>query len=296
MLIAAERAPPRPDESPRAAPADYDLVCRAVEFVTEQRFAQPSLAEVAAHVGLSTSHFHRLFRRWAGVSPKLFLQALTLDHAKGLLRQSASVLDAAYAVGLSGESRLHDLFVTHEAMTPGTYKRGGEGLDIAYGFHPSPFGLALLMASPLGLVSLAFVDGAGDSTWVLQEMQARWPRASYTHAPERTAPCAARIFAGASDAQTTVDIVLIGTDFEIRVWRALLKVPRGCAVSYGDVARDLGCPSAARAVGQAVGRNPIAFVVPCHRVVGAGGALTGYHWGLTRKRVLLGFEAARPAR
>jgi AraC family transcriptional regulator of adaptative response/methylated-DNA-[protein]-cysteine methyltransferase len=275
---------------------DYDLVCRAVEYVAAHAEAQPPLAEVAAHVGLSESHFHRLFRRWAGVSPKLFLEALTLDHARRLLRQGASLLDAAYAVGFSGPSRLHDLFVAHEAMTPGAYKRGGEGIELAYGFHPSPFGLALLMASERGLAGLAFADGEDDCGRVLAEMQARWPCATYVHAPERTAGEATKIFALRAKAGDSLDIVLIGTDFEIRVWRALLKVPAGCIVSYGAVARAVGCPNASRAVGRAVGHNPLAFVVPCHRVVGLSGKLTGYHWGLTRKRVLLGFEATRLAR
>jgi AraC family transcriptional regulator, regulatory protein of adaptative response / methylated-DNA-[protein]-cysteine methyltransferase len=291
MLMVSEQSVPQRART-SATLYDYDRVRRAVAFVSGKRLEQPSLDEIAAHVGLSPAHFHRLFRRWAGVSPKLFLQALTLDHAKRLLRGSASVLDTAYEVGLSGESRLHDLFVAHEAMTPGAYKRAGEGLEIVYGFHPSPFGLALVMASPLGLTGLAFADGENDRAHVLAEMQARWPLARYVHDPARTARYVQAVF-GAPAGHANVDVVLIGSDFEIRVWRALLKVPTGHAVTYGDVAQHIGCPAAARAVGRAVGRNPLAFVVPCHRVIGASGALTGYHWGLTRKRVLLGWEAAR---
>lgn len=271
---------------------DYARIRQALAFLAESRFAQPPLAEVAAQAGLSEAHFQRLFKRWAGLSPKEFLQALTLDHARALLRDSASLLDAAHEVGLSGPGRLHDLFVTHEAMSPGEYKAGGEGLEIAYGFHPSPFGEALVMATPRGLAGLAFCDDESGRETMLADMQARWPRASYREGAAATAPLSARIFNPARwRPGTPLRLVLIGSDFELKVWQTLLKVPAGRATSYGAIAAHLGKPRAARAVGAAVGRNPLSFVVPCHRVLGKDGTLTGYHWGLTRKRAMLGWEA-----
>jgi AraC family transcriptional regulator of adaptative response/methylated-DNA-[protein]-cysteine methyltransferase len=271
---------------------DYARIRQALAFLAESRFEQPPLAEVAAEAGLSEAHFQRLFKRWAGLSPKEFLQALTLDHARALLRDSASVLDAAHEVGLSGPGRLHDLFVTHEAMSPGEYKAGGEGLKIAYGFHPSPFGEALVMATPRGLAGLAFCDDESGHEAVLADMTTRWPRASYRRDDPATAPFDARIFDPARwRPGTPLRLVLIGSDFELKVWQTLLKVPVGRATSYGAIAAHLGKPKAARAVGAAVGRNPLSFVVPCHRVLGKDGTLTGYHWGLTRKRAMLGWEA-----
>jgi AraC family transcriptional regulator of adaptative response/methylated-DNA-[protein]-cysteine methyltransferase len=253
---------------------------------------------VAAHLGLEPTQCQKLFKRWCGLSPKEFVQALTVHHARGLLKDSASVLDAAYEVGLSGGSRLHDLFVSHEAMTPGEYKRRGEGLEMAYGFHASPFGEALLIATRRGLAGLAFVDE--DKGQVprdaLADMMLRWPKARFVAAPDRTAPFARLVFNPADwSKDRPVRLVLIGSDFEVRVWEALLKIPMGRAVSYSDIASHLGRPTAARAVGTAVGRNPISFVVPCHRVLGRDGSLTGYHWGLTRKRALIGWEAGRVA-
>jgi AraC family transcriptional regulator of adaptative response/methylated-DNA-[protein]-cysteine methyltransferase len=236
-----------------------------------------------------------LFRRWAGLSPKAFLQALTLDHARTLLRASASVLDASYEVGLSGPGRLHDLFVTHEAMSPGEWKSGGQGLTIAYGFHPSPFGTGLVMATGRGLSGLAFAD-PGKEKAALADMRRRWPKAKYVEDTARTAPLAARIFDRRLwRPDRPLRVVLIGTDFEVRVWETLMRIPLGRATTYSDIAGSLGAPKAARAVGAAVGKNPVCFVVPCHRVIGKSGELTGYHWGLTRKRAMLGWEAGQAA-
>jgi len=236
-----------------------------------------------------------MFRRWAGLTPKDFLAALTLDHARKLLRQSASVLDAAYEVGLSGPGRLHDLFVTHEAMSPGEWKAGGAGLSIAYGFHPSPFGKALVMITPRGLSGLAFAD-PGEERSALADMQRRWPRARYVEDAAATVPYARRIFDSTMwRPEQPLRVVLIGTDWEIRVWETLLKVPMGRATTYSDIASKVRAPKAARAVGAAVGKNPVCFVVPCHRVLGKSGDLTGYHWGLTRKRAMLGWEAGKVA-
>ncbi|MDJ1158917.1 bifunctional helix-turn-helix domain-containing protein/methylated-DNA--[protein]-cysteine S-methyltransferase [Chelatococcus sp. SYSU_G07232] len=275
--------------------ADYERVRRILAYITEHWRSQPSLEAIADHVGLSTTHVHHLFRRWAGLSPKAFLQAITLDHAKALLADSASVLDTTYEVGLSGPGRLHDLFVTHEAMSPGDWKARGEGLVMRYGFHPSPFGEAILVATDRGLAGLGFVDG-GDRAAALADMKGRWPRAHYVEDAGATAPLARRIFDPTLwRPEHPLRVVLIGTDFEVRVWQALLRIPLGRATTYSDIACRLGKPAASRAVGAAVGKNPISFVVPCHRVLGRSGALTGYHWGLTRKQAILGWEAGKAA-
>jgi AraC family transcriptional regulator of adaptative response/methylated-DNA-[protein]-cysteine methyltransferase len=284
-------AEPRRTSKLAAASDDYRIVKQVIEFLTENWREQPSLETVAAELGMEPTRLQKLFTRWAGLSPKAFLQAVTLDHARGLLAQSATVLDTTYEVGLSGPGRLHDLFVTHEAVTPGIYRARGEGLTIRYGFHPSPFGRALVMATEYGLAGLAFSDDEGDEA-ALADMTRRWPRAEYVLDQRATAPLAGRVFDPRKwSADTPLRVVLIGSDFEIRVWETLLKVPFGRATTYSDVARRIGRPSASRAVGAAVGRNPISFVVPCHRVIGRSGGLTGYHWGLTRKRAILGWEA-----
>ncbi len=277
---------------------DYELIRRAIAFLSETWTEQPSLDRLAAHLGLSPAHCQKLFKRWCGLSPKEFVQAITVDHARGLLEGSASVLDAAHEVGLSGGSRLHDLFVSHEAMTPGDYKRRGEGLEMAYGFHASPFGEALLIATERGLAGLAFVDeDKGQSREdALADMMQRWPKARYVEDQARTAPHARLIFSPLEwKKDRPVRLVMIGTDFDVRVWESLLKIPVGRAVSYTDIARHIGAPAASRAVGSAVGRNPLSFVVPCHRVLRGDGSLGGYHWGLTRKRALIGWETGRLA-
>jgi AraC family transcriptional regulator of adaptative response/methylated-DNA-[protein]-cysteine methyltransferase len=270
---------------------DYAIVKKALAFITENWREQPSLEAIAEEAGLSPHHLQRVFTRWAGLSPKAFLQAVTLDHARGLLRDSASILDASYELGLSGPGRLHDLFVTHEGMSPGLYKAKGKGLTIRYGFHPSPFGTALVMIADQGLAGLAFAD-EGEEKAALADMTERWPEAGYVEDFAATAPYAERIFKPENwRPDQPLRIVFIGTDFEIRVWETLLRIPMGKASTYSDIAAHLGKPSAARAVGTAVGRNPVSFVVPCHRVIGKSGSLCGYHWGLTRKRAILGWEA-----
>ena len=278
------------------AAADYDVVRRAIAFVSEHWRAQPEIDVIAAAAGVSASDLHRLFRRWAGITPKAFLQALTLDHARRLLRNSASVLDTTFEVGLSGPGRLHDLFVTHEAMSPGEWKSGGSGLTMSYDFHPSPFGTALVMTTRRGLAGLAFAD-PGEEEAALADMTGRWPKANMVEDRTRTAPLARRIFDSKLwRAERPLRVVLIGTDFEVRVWETLLRIPMGRATTYSGIAAKLGATNAARAVGAAVGKNPVSFVVPCHRVLGKSGDVTGYHWGLTRKRAMLGWEAARVAR
>ncbi len=277
------------------AAADYDIVRRAIAHIRGNWRSQPEIETIARTSGVSATDLHHLFRRWCGLTPKAFLQALTLSHARDLLRSSASVLDTAYEVGLSGPGRLHDLFVTHEAMSPGEWKAGGEGLTISYGFHPCPFGTAVVMITPRGLAGLALAD-AGKERSALRDMRSRWPRAKYVEDFAATAPTARRIFDPALwRPEQPLRVVLIGTDFEVRVWEKLLTIPMGKLDTYSGVAAKVGAPKAARAVGAAVGKNPICFVVPCHRVVGKNGDITGYHWGLTRKRAMLGWEAGMAA-
>ena len=289
--------PPHPATS-FAPPAggrrdDYAIVRQVIEYCTERWRQQPSLEAIAEAVGMEPTRLQKLFTRWAGLSPKGFLQAVTLDHARRLLSSDLPLLDAAYEVGLSGPGRLHDLFVTHEAMSPGEYKAKGAGLTMRYGFHVCPFGLALVMVTERGLAGLAFCD-PGSERDALADMQHRWPQARYVEDMGATAPYAARIFDPANwRADSPLRVVLIGTDFQVSVWNALLRIPMGKAVAYSDLAKEIGRPDAPRAVGAAVGANPVSFVVPCHRAVGKSGALTGYHWGLTRKRAILGWEAGQ---
>ena len=278
-----------------AALRDYDSVRRAIAFISEHWRSQPTIEAMADAASVTPDELHHLFRRWAGLTPKAFMQALTLDHAKGLLRDSASILDAALDSGLSGPGRLHDLFVTHEAMSPGEWKAGGAGMMLTYGFHPSPFGTAIVIATARGLAGLAFAD-PGDEQKAFADMRGRWPRADFVEDQARTAGLARRIFDPKLwSADRPLRVVMIGTDFEVRVWETLLKIPMGRAVSYSDIACNINAPKAARAVGAAVGKNPISFVVPCHRALGKGGTLTGYHWGITRKQAMLGWEAGRVA-
>ena len=275
------------------AAADYEIVRRAIGHIRGHWREQPEIESIADAAGVTPTELHHLFRRWAGLTPKAFLQALTLDGARRLLRDSASVLDATYEVGLSGPSRLHDLFVTHEAMSPGEWKSGGEGLTMRFGFHLSPFGNALIMATDRGLAGVAFAD-PGQEAAALTDMKRRWPRANYVEDMARTVSLARRIFDSKQwQVQQPLRVVLIGTDWEVRVWEALLQIPMGRLTTYSGLAGKVSNPAAARAVGAAVGKNPIAFVVPCHRVIGKDGELTGYHWGITRKRAMLGWEAGQ---
>ncbi|MBO6727185.1 MAG: bifunctional helix-turn-helix domain-containing protein/methylated-DNA--[protein]-cysteine S-methyltransferase [Rhizobiaceae bacterium] len=274
---------------------DYEIVRRVIEKISQDYRDQPSLEELAADVGETPTGLQKLFTRWAGLSPKSFLQAVTLDHARRLLDDGMPLLDASYELGMSGPGRLHDLFVTHEAMSPGDYKQRGAGLVIRYGWHVSPFGIALVMVTDRGLAGLAFCDPGGEHE-ALDDMRGRWRNADYVEDLSATQPYAARIFEpGRWRAEEPLRVVLIGTDFQVRVWEALLRIPMGKACAYSDIADRIGAPKASRAVGAAVGANPISFVVPCHRALGKSGALTGYHWGLTRKRAILGWEAGQLA-
>jgi len=266
----------------------YRRIARAIRFLTAHTQAQPSLSEAARLAGLSPFHFQRQFSRLAGVSPKAFVCALTLDRAKRALRRGSNVFDAALDCGLSGASRLHDLCLKIEAMTPGTYAKGGAGLDISYGFHPSIFGNALLMVTPRGLCGLAFAD-QGEEAATLTDMGARWPHARLIADDKATAPIAQRIFSQKGE----IPIQLFGTPWQIKAWQALLDIPEGKVATYRQVAEKICSARAARATGAAIGRNPIALLIPCHRVLASDGALTGYHWGVERKRAMLACEAAR---
>ena len=290
---------------------DYRRVKQAIRFIAEHRLEQPGLDEVADHLGLSPYHVQRLFTRWAGVSPKRFLQYVTLEHAKELLRGSDTVLDASYGAGLSGAGRPHDLCVTLEGVTPGEIRNGGQGVEISWGIHSSPFGPAFLAATDRGLTTLSFVPSEGPEP-LLEELEDGWPEAEIVRAPGRTAPVARQIFGtpgGRSTSQGESPSPLLrpsadggppalrlqvqGTNFQVRVWEALLRVPAGRAVSYSDLAAAVGSPEAARAVGGAVSRNPVAVIIPCHRVLRRDGSFGGYAYGETCKRALLAWEEAR---
>lgn len=283
-----------------ASPApsrDYDTVRVAIRFLSERAGDQPDLDALASHLKLSPAHTQKLFKRWCGLSPKEFLQAITLDEARRRLAQSASVLETAHDVGLSGGSRLHDLFVSHEAVTPGDVRRRGAGLTLTYGFHATPFGEAIAAMTDRGLAALAFVDEDTCQTRAdaLAGLQARWPSAVWVHNDRASAATVRSVFASPDGLHLprTIKLVMIGTDFEVRVWQTLLTIQRGQAMSYTDLARRVCTANAARAVGSAVGRNPLAFIVPCHRICRADGNLGGYHWNLTRKQAIIGWEAGQ---
>lgn len=271
--------------------ADYALICRILAHMSERWQSQPDVAQLAHEMDIPAHELNALFRRWAGISPKTFLQALTLNHARALLKKQASILDTTLELGLSSPARLHDLFVTHEALSPGEWKTGAAGLTLTYGFHPTPFGEALLALTPRGLAGVFFVPDNNRAS-ALADMQSRWPAAHFSENSMQTAPYAARIFdLNRWQSEQPLHIILIGSDFEVRVWQALLDVRLGTLKSYSDIASAVNAPKAARAVGAAVGKNPLAFVVPCHRIVGKNATLTGYRWGLPRKQAMLGWEA-----
>ncbi|HEY0281589.1 MAG TPA: methylated-DNA--[protein]-cysteine S-methyltransferase [Rhizomicrobium sp.] len=272
--------------------AQWRRMGRAIRFLSEHYLDQPRLEDAAAAAGLSPFHFQRAFTRYVGVSPKAFVGHLTLGHAKEELARGASVLDAALGAGLSGPSRLHDLCLKIEAMTPGDYAKAGRGVSIDYGFHDCPFGTVLVLATDKGVCGLGFGD-EGEEDAMLADMKGRWPKAEYRENEERTAKIAARIFDPERQKESVLPLHLIGTPWQIKVWEALLAIPSGKLVTYRTIAEKVCTPRACRAVGAAVGRNPISLLIPCHRVLGSGGALTGYHWGLARKRAILALEAAR---
>ena len=270
---------------------DYERIARVIRYLDERHTDQPNLTTLARHVGLSQHHFHRLFTSWAGITPKDFLQCLTLTHAKGLLRNGKSVLDAALDTGLSSPSRLHDLCVTLEAASPGEVKSGGEGWTIAVGFADSPFGICLIGESPRGICHISFVESNQEDA-ALAEVEACWPQARWHRDDAVVGQLANRIFhpAAIKDSSTPLRAFVRGTQFQVRVWRALLKIHRGTRISYRGLATILNQPAAARAVGSAVGQNSLAYLIPCHRVIRETGALGGYRWGEVRKQAILAWE------
>ena len=276
---------------------DYERIARVIRYIDAHRAGQPSLQVLAAESGLSPFHFHRLFSAWAGVTPKDFLQCLTLAHARAALRDGESVLEAAYAAGLSGPGRLHDLAVSLEAATPGEIKSGGDGWILRAGFADTPFGICLFATSPRGICHVSFSQEGQEADVALQGLRDEWPRARLRRDDEAAGDLAAKMFlqrSGSARAPTLRTLVR-GSTFQVRVWRALLRIPTGALVSYGALAASLGTPAAARAVGSAVARNGIAFLIPCHRVIRETGVVGGYRWGHERKRALLAWEGARRA-
>lgn len=273
---------------------DYARVEQAIQFLEQNFQNQPDLKEIADGIGLSEYHFQRLFTRWAGISPKRFLQFLAVNYAKQLLAESKSILDVTYETGLSSPGRLHDLFVTCEAVTPGEFKKKGTGLSIAYGFHPTPFGHALLAVTERGICDLSFVSGLTREE-MLTRLKRDWPQAILKEDAARTQPLIEQIFrlTLAQEKMPPLRLYLKGTNFQIKVWQALLNIPPGAVASYGDIAQIIGQPNATRAIGQAIGANPVGFLIPCHRVIRKAGAIGDYRWGMTRKRAILGWEAAR---
>lgn len=277
------------------AELDYARVEQAIEFIAAHVAEQPSLEAIAAHVHLSPFHFNRLFARWAGTSPQRFLRFLTKEHARQVLAESGDLLEATYQAGLSGTSRLHDLFVTYEAMTPAEYRAQAAGLVIRYGFHATPFGECLLSLTNRGICGLTFQPNTERDTAVAS-LRATWPGATLQPAPTETAGVVAQLFASApTETDKPLPLLLKGTNFQIKVWEALLRIPAGAMVSYRSLAAAIGKPGANQAVGGAVGSNPIGYLIPCHRVIQQHGGPGGYRWGLARKQALLGWEAARVA-
>lgn len=274
---------------------DYDRIAAAIEFLNSSFRDQPSLDEIAAKAGLSAPHFQRLFRRWAGVSPKKFLQCLTVQAAKQRLQQGASVLDASLDSGLSGPGRLHDLTVNLESASPGEIKSGGADWTIRFGFAASPFGLCLIADSPRGILKLAFVVDA-DERAAETLLREDWRRAMLSRDDSHATALMKTIFNGnalpADRSGSSLRCLVRGTEFQVRVWRALLELPLGCVASYGDVARHIGRPGAVRAVGTAIGQNSVGYLIPCHRVIRATGVVGEYRWGSIRKRLLIGHELA----
>lgn len=269
----------------------YGVIRRALEIIDAHGAALP-LYQLAAEMQMSPAHFQRVFSRWVGVSPKRYQQYLTLDHAKTLMSERFTTLEASHAVGLSGSGRLHDLFLRWEAMSPGEYARQGAGLTISWGWFESPFGPVLAMGTEKGLCGMAFAAETGEAA-AMEDLTGRWPGAEYVEDPMMLRPWVLSAFGADHAAETP--LYLIGAPFQIKVWEALLRVPSGHVTSYSEIAQSVGNPRAVRAVGSAVGRNPISWLIPCHRALRKSGGLGGYHWGLPVKRAMLAYEAARGA-
>jgi len=272
---------------------DYQRIEKAIKFIELNFPSQPGLKEIATQVGLSEYHFQRIFSRWVGISPKRFLQFLTKEYAKELLDGSSNLLDVTYEAGLSSPGRLHDLFVTCEAVTPGEYKSKGKGITITYGYHPSPFGECMLATTERGICGFYFVQN-GDRSRVLSELNHTWKNANLIEDPDSSQTLVQKVFNPSLTGEPEpLHLILNGTNFQIKVWEALVKIPFGAVVSYEDVAVHVGQPKATRAVGSAVGKNPISFIIPCHRVIRKTAEFGNYGGGTARKKALLGWEASR---
>ena len=272
----------------------YQLMRRAIDLLDSKEGRGKSLEEIAVEMHMSPAHFQRIFSRWAGVSPKRYQQWLALDHAKDLLATRHTMLETADQIGLSSSGRLHDLFVRWEAMSPGDYAKGGEGLEINWGWFDSPFGPALIMATEKGICGIGFAGEIGEDD-ALADLTSRWPKAAFHQDEAAVAPFAAQAFPQAGSNREPAQLFLIGAPFQIKVWEALMQIPTGYVTTYSDIARVIGHPKAVRAVGTAVGRNPISWLIPCHRALRKSGGLGGYHWGLPVKRAMLAWEAAETA-
>ncbi len=272
--------------------SDYDRIAEAISFISSRVYSQPSLQEIARHLHLSPFHFQRLFCRWAGVTPKRFLQVLTLERAKQLLSESKPLLEVSDTLGLSSSSRLYDHFVHLEAVTPGEYKMGGSGLTIEYAVHDTPFGKAFIATTARGICSFAFLERA-EIDGHLAGLHKKWPHAMVHENRQRTLAVIKAMFGEGKKMDRPVSLHVSGTNFQISVWKALLQIPPATVASYSQVATAIGHPNSARAVGLAVGANPVAFLIPCHRVIQQSGKLGGYHWGETRKQVIHAWESAR---
>ena len=274
---------------------NYQRIARAIAFIQENVTAQPSLDEVAAHIGLSPYHFQRLFRQWAGVSPKRFLEYLTVHQAKRLLDNAKSILDVSLEMGLSSPARLHDQFVCIEAITPGQYKSMGKNLEIRYGFHPAPFGEMFLARTDKGICTASFVDGSAKENEI-HTLKKSWPDALMIQDQRGTAALSQSMFNGLAKPDKKFHLAVRGTNFQIKVWQALLKIPGGRITSYQAISDMIGKPDAARATANAIAANPVAFLIPCHRVLRSTGALSSYRWGQGRKQLMLAWEMAREDR
>lgn len=277
----------------RTSTTEYERIASAIRYLEAHWRDQPSLADVARHVGLSESHFQRLFTRWVGISPKRFLQQATAQFARSLLRDHRAALPTTLDAGLSNPSRLHELIVHAEAMTPGQVRRGGDGVEIAWGFHESPLGTALVAVTPLGICSIQFADSAADRRAAVARLRAEWPAATLVASTARTRKAARQALGSLGAPSGPLALHVRGTNFQLKVWAALLGIAPGCVTTYEEIADAIGQPAAARAVGSAVGRNPVSLLIPCHRVIRKSGGLGGYAWGLERKELILRAEDGR---
>lgn len=269
---------------------DYQRIEKAINYINEHFKEQPSLEEIASAIHVSPYHFQKMFRAWAGVSPKKFIQYISVNYAKSLLNNRMSVLDVAYETGFSSSSRLHDLFISIEGMTPGEFKQGGKNLTINYSFAQSPFGTVIIASTLKGICYMSFEENEHNA---LDDLKLHFPNAQYQYRTDKLQDDARLIFQNDWSCLDKIKLHLRGTPFQLKVWESLLKIPLGTLTTYGDIAQDIGNPKSSRAVGSAIGSNPVAFVIPCHRVIQRSGKISGYLWGETKKQAIIGWEAAQ---